>query len=57
MLFRAAADIVPAAIWGVTYPAHLTRPRQIWLAGFAMIINALIYWRAVRTGPGVQHGS
>lgn len=32
------------------YPAQLTRPRQIWLGSFALIINVLLYWRVVRTG-------
>jgi hypothetical protein len=38
------------------YPAHLTRPRQIWLGGFAIIINVLLYWHVVRMGSRADSG-
>jgi hypothetical protein len=30
------------------YPAHLTREGQIWLGTFAIAINVLVYWQAIR---------
>lgn len=38
------------------YPARLTRHRQIWLGGFAIIINVLLYWH-VRMGSRARSRS
>jgi hypothetical protein len=35
------------------YPAHLTREGQIWLGTCALIINALVYWQAMRRASRV----
>jgi len=42
-------DFIEHYLLPLLYPAHLSRPRQIWLGGLALIINALIYWRVVRS--------
>ena len=39
------------------YPAQLTRHRQIWLGGFAIIINVLLYWHVVRMGSRARNPS
>lgn len=43
-------EFVEHYVLPLLYPAQLTRPGQIWLGSFAMIINVLLYWRVVRTG-------
>jgi hypothetical protein len=37
------------------YPVHLTRRGQIWLGSIAVIINVLLYWRAVRRASRPSH--
>ncbi|MQA28410.1 MAG: DUF2784 family protein [Luteitalea sp.] len=50
-------DFVEHYVLPLLYPAYLTRPRQIWLGGLAMAINALLYWRVVRTAARARRPS
>ena len=41
-------EFIEQYVLPLLYPVQLTRRGQIWLGSIALIINALLYWRALR---------
>jgi hypothetical protein len=49
-----AGGFIDHYVAGVLYPVGLTRGLQIALGSFAVLVNVLIYWRAVRRWRGAH---
>lgn len=41
-------DFIERYLVPLLYPAHLTRPIQMLLASFALVVNLFVYWHVVR---------